>query len=303
MSRVNDGFVFINEQQIASDESASLCVLGMPRGGTTMCVRMLQQSGIFMGADLPVNAEDPAFSKLLKQRQPRRDRFLDLVRERASNHRRWGFKAPYRNHWDLLEAMPAVRFLVIFRDVLSVANRNRISVGADTVSSMQANLAVQQDIVRFLARSSRPQLLISYEKALLAPDKIASAVLRFAGSEAGQGAIDKVVDLIRPNDADYVMSEQTGGRSTVVRVDHVSERRLSGWARAADGGQVTLVFKVDGETVATVLADSERRDLAKHFQSHGKYGFNVDLGVPAPGGSRGEVTISDAGDGKIYRRF
>lgn len=303
MAKLNDGFVFTNEHKLRPDEPASFCVLGMPRGGTTMCARMLAASGVFMGSDLPVNAEDPAFARLLKEKRPKRDAFLELVRERTANHRRWGFKAPYRNHWDLLDELPAVRFLVIFRDVLAVANRNRISVGANTIKSIQANLALQKDIVRFLAGSRHPQLLISYEKALVAPDKIAAAVLRYAGSEAAQGTTDKVVSVIRPNDTDYVTSGQTGCPATFVRVDNASARRITGWARAADGTQVTLVFKVDGQTVATVLADRERRDLAKHFQSHGRYGFNVDLGAPGPDGERGEVTISDARDGKVYRRL
>ena len=32
--------------------------------------------------------------------------FNAVVKSRNSSYERWGFKAPFRNHWDLLEGLP-----------------------------------------------------------------------------------------------------------------------------------------------------------------------------------------------------
>ena len=44
------------------DDSRTFVVFGVPRGGTTMVARIVEQLGVPMGQNLPANYEDQAFN-------------------------------------------------------------------------------------------------------------------------------------------------------------------------------------------------------------------------------------------------
>lgn len=169
-----------------------------------MTAKLLQAAGVFMGDRLPVTAEDPEFATLLREVSPDRARLRALIRSRDEAYSRWGFKAPYRNHWDILENMEGMRFVIVFRDVLAVANRNHISVRADLLASMKANMSLMQNIVRFIERTKHPVLAFSYEKALLSPEAICEEILEFVGTSISDEAINRLVAVIRPNEPEYL---------------------------------------------------------------------------------------------------
>lgn len=210
MSTKNDGILFLHRQPLQPDELAVFCVLGLPGGGTTMTSRLLEASGVFMGGSMPFNAEDPEFARLLKEQNPDRAQFYDLVAKRNESYRRWGFKAPFRYHWDLLAEIDNVRYVTVFRDLLAVANRTTIAAGVDSMKSLNANLGLQRRILDFVASTDRPQLLYSYEKALLSPEEISEAILQFVGVGNSDVTVSTLVSMVQPNEPVYVTARVTG---------------------------------------------------------------------------------------------
>ncbi|MFT3988306.1 hypothetical protein [Aestuariivirga sp.] len=298
----NEGFFVENAAPLTDGARAAFCVLGMPRGGTTMTAKLLQAAGIFMGQSLPVTAEDPDFAKLLKDKAPDRGEFDALLATRFGAHRRWGFKAPYKNHWDLLDAIPDSRFVVVFRDVLAVANRNRISTSADLLSNMAANLALQTQLARFIAKSGRPVFMFSYEKAVLEPQPIITALQDFCGAGSNAATRAAMMAVIRPNDSEYAEVMDRLASNVSCNLDIVNPHRIAGWARAASGKHLNIRITVNGEAVAEVVADRPRDDLSRHFGDAGDYAFEVPLEAGLYAGKPLSVEVRDAGTGAVLAR-
>lgn len=299
---LNSGVFVLNDSGDAPVERTAFCVLGRPRGGTTMASRMLEAAGVFMGENMPVTAEDPEFAELLKDANPDPAAFNALVEKRNAAHSRWGFKAPFRHHWDLLDRLENVRFLVVFRDVLAVANRNRISANAELVTSMLANIELERKIVDYVARSTRPSLLFSYEKALIFPDEVCRAVLDFVGAEVTETRLAGMRDIVQPSEPTYVAAQDPSRFAITLTVDILTRNRVAGWARCAQGSPVTLIFEVDGKQIATQAADRPRSDLAQKFGQEGRHAFDLKLPPASQIAEGSELIIRSAADNRTLFR-
>jgi hypothetical protein len=267
-----------------------------------MAARLLEATGVHMGERLSVTAEDPDFSHLLKDPQPDERIFEELVRKRSSTYKRWGFKAPFRYHWELLVNIRDVRYLVVFRDVLAVANRNKISVDTDVLRGMQANLALEMRIVAFLAKSSRPALLFSYEKAALFPKEVSGAVLGFAGSVASELAVKELCQVIQPNELEYVTTQDPLHLNTTLHVDVLERGRIAGWARCSDGNQVSVRIEINEEPVAETTCSLPRVDLAQRFGGGGRFAFDVRFPTETQFLPGSAVIIKNSQDGHVLFR-
>jgi hypothetical protein len=275
MPTINTGFTRLNDFARTPTQSEAFCVLGLPRGGTTMTARLVEAAGVFIGDNLPVTAEDPEFVRILKEVRPDHQAFREAVAKREVAHRLWGFKAPFRNHWDLLETLNNVRFIAVFRDLFAVANRNHISVDADITASMAANGSLCQEIIRFVGKTRHPVFLFSYEKALLSPAALSKALAEFIGNEATEETLAKMTAIIQPNEARYVSAHDPAAVKTSIHIDILEPERLVGWARKSNGLSVALIFEVNGTAVREAIADLRRPDLAERFGNEGRYAFDV----------------------------
>jgi hypothetical protein len=204
MTVLNPGVALLNHRPLHADEPAVFCVLGTAGGGTSMTARLLEAAGIFMGENLKYNAEDPQFVRLLKDEKPDGAVFRKLIAQRNAAHRRWGFKSPFRFHWDLVSQIANVRYVVVFRDILAAGTRSTMASGANPLATMSTILSIQKDIVTSISSSRRPILMFSYEKALSTPSIVLESILEFAGAEASESAIVRLKGIVSPNDPIYV---------------------------------------------------------------------------------------------------
>ena len=264
-----------------------------------MTAKLLQGAGVFMGENMPVTAEDPQFAHLLRDVRPNQKLLKNLVEERNSAHRRWGFKAPFRNHWDFLATLDRARFVVVFRDVLAVANRNRISAEAELLPSMLANIELERNILKFVSATKQPVMLFSYEKALIAPREVSVAMLDFVGMPKHDVAVENLVKIIQPNEPAYVKAQDPAHSKLVLHVDILSHKRIAGWGRKSNGSVITIGVEVNGKVVAETKADLFRQDLAKRF-GHGNYAFDIGLERELAPGS--EITIRSGSEKSILYR-
>ena len=204
----NKGVVLLNPRPLAATDRAVFCVLGTAGGGTTMTARLLEAAGIFMGGSRSgFNAEDPLFAKLLRDPNPDPAAFRDLVRRSDAARLRWGFKAPLRFHPELLSGVENIHYVLVFRDPLATGLRTVMSSGARPIRAIQIVHARQKLLLDFAARSNRPMLIFSYEKALTSPEGIARALLAFTGAAESAPVLARMEAIVQPDEPTYVAGQ------------------------------------------------------------------------------------------------
>lgn len=267
----NLGAVRLNETPRQGEKT--IIILGVARGGTSMVAGVLRQLGVFLGdkAAAPV-FEDVRLAEAIEAKDPAASQAIASAYD--SEHPVWAFKRP-----GLIEHLswaPAIFrhpiYVVIFRDVLAIANRNALSMRIDALKSMKQSLR-QYDAVRdFVSNISAPALLISNEKALIHPMAFVTELVEWAGLEVTPEQLARAAASIVVDPPDYLDASrlQFLGRLDRATVDHVG-----GWAFIRGrSGPATVEILVSGRVVATVVADRLRPDVKeKGIHPTGACGF------------------------------
>lgn len=192
----------------------TFCVLGVPRGGTTMIAELLIGLGVYLGKASNRSREDRDFLS----HRGHRDLFRDprnaaekslyvaaarrIVRERNESHAVWGWKDPIANCYiaEIVGALRNPHFIFVTRDPAAVAQREMIAEGGNwppthALAHIHGAAVSLMEICGFLAGGDWPILLVSYERALQAPEEAAAAVQDFVG----MGDAAQITGLIHPN--------------------------------------------------------------------------------------------------------
>jgi len=160
-----------------SQETRTVIVFGMTRGGTSMVAGVVRAFGVFMGADLLVNQEDADFCYKTDEYM------LQAIAQRNAAHGLWGFKYPLAADFveRLLPAMRNPMFIIVARDVVATAGNlirwdDREPSGAIVEGAMQTlkniNLAIRLRV---------PTLYVSYEKVAQNSEAFLSETEQFIG--------------------------------------------------------------------------------------------------------------------------
>lgn len=240
-------------------EPGTYVVLGLARSGTSMIARCLHALGVPMGDKLSAVYEDVVVSRAMEGGT------LEQVREvvalRNAQHARWGFKRPAAMHFieRYERELRNPRYIVVFRDVLAIANRNRISIEQDLLQGLRVAAQEYQTLVELVAVLRKPTLLVSYEKALLEPAAFVDALAAFTGTTTAE-ARRAALDAIEPGGDAYL--EQSRARRSLGRIERVAEEGIAGWAMMTGVGEpVEVDIRLNGSLLATVRADRPRPDL------------------------------------------
>ena len=98
------------------------------------------------------------------------------------------------------------RFVVIFRDILSISLRRNISQGDELLPAMRFAI---QDYLRLLEQVQKvksPVLLISYEKSLQYPERTVAAMLDFMGISLTEERIAEIAkSAVHNANPDYLL--------------------------------------------------------------------------------------------------
>jgi hypothetical protein len=273
----NEGLCEINLDPALSDRKAkTFIVLGAARGGTSMIAGIMHHLGISMGEKLLATYEDSRLSHLLLN-----GAFGELTSEiarRNDEHMVWGWKYPDLPMLavlpKLLEVLRNPHVVAVFRDVLSIANRNRVSAGTDLFLNLKAAAGYYTDLIDYLAESSVPALLISYEKAVQNPALVVEKVGQFAGV-AGKD-VNRILTELALDKMKYL--EATDNRCNGF-VDRVTRSVISGWAysRASDS-PIDVEIEINGKMLGSTKASIYRADV-KNVVNHpsGNVGYSFSL--------------------------
>lgn len=143
----------------------TIVVVGVARGGTSIVSGTLHHLGVFMG-----NANSPVYEDLrisLAFEKQSDEKFEHVIQAYNRNYDTWAWKRPSTLH-SLPRIARKVRnphFIFVFRDILSVANRNTISMSKNMGDGLKCALEDYSKIIKFINKSNHPALLISSEKS------------------------------------------------------------------------------------------------------------------------------------------
>lgn len=274
-SLINDGVLVLNEKS-GTQGQRTFIVLGAPRGGTSMVAGVLHHLGIYMGSNLTPTFEDPSLSNLMLLGLGKH--FKQAIIDRNRNYPNWGWKFPGPS---ILEVLPEISgelrnpfFLVVYRDVFAIANRNSLSAYGDLFETMEYSLNYYAKLGAFLASNKVPAMLISYEKAMLNPSMFVEKLSKLLG--IGPECQANAIAFIEPNRPAYLRS--TDNRCNGF-IDKVDTGLVAGWAYSkTQSSPVVVDVEVNGRLVNSVLADQYRPDVKTVVQHpSGSVGFNCML--------------------------
>ncbi|MBT6278376.1 MAG: hypothetical protein HOI95_30100 [Chromatiales bacterium] len=250
----------------------TMVVVGSPRGGTSMIAAALHGLGVWMGDRLSPVYENVPLSEAFEQGDM--VKIGRLVGQCNEQHAVWGWKRPssadYLKRVD--QALRNPRYVIVFRDLLAIGNRNHMAVGVDLIANMSATLRHYRRIVSFLESSTAPCLLISYEKALQDRERFVGALAKFAGLDGGAN-LSAAAAKIQASPPEYLLGARL--RQSIGFLDQVTRESVSGWARFEDGPEpVQVEILVNGAKVGASRADRPRPDVkAQGLHPTGACGF------------------------------
>ncbi|MEM8650225.1 MAG: hypothetical protein AAGF54_06820 [Pseudomonadota bacterium] len=202
MKNLNTGFKKLRfSSDTLNEEEYTIVVSGLGRSGTSMVSKMISSAGIFMGvSENDVIHEDIGLSVAFENNDA--ETYRRLIGARNAKHTVWGFKRPLilRKYHEMESALRNVRYVVIYRDPLAVAMRNQLSLGMNMTDSLSVFSNQFASMLEPVAKSSRPTLLLSYEKFLLKPRVMSGALANFIGRPE---MADVIRSHVRPNDKSY----------------------------------------------------------------------------------------------------
>jgi hypothetical protein len=175
----------------------------------------------------------------------------------------WAWKRPASLNYinDVDESMPNPFFIVVFKDIFSIANRNSISMMSDVKKGLENALLDYSKLVNFVSETKKPIMLVSAEKALQNKDFFVDALIEinkdYVDLSSGR---DSAVNFISPNPKSYL--DATRITKSKGCVDLVNREMVKGWARYIHSNKpVTVEIYVNDLLVKKTVADGFRADL------------------------------------------
>lgn len=271
----NDGFLSINAPESWPAER-TLIVLGVARSGTSMIAGALQALGVRMNEGSHPVFEDVALSEAVEVNDM--VTVQRLIAERNARFPIWGWKRPSSlYHIGRVEKLfRNPEYVVVFRDLFAIANRNRISAFSDVQQNMRKALREYNLLLKFLESTQKPILLVSYEKAMSDKEGFAAKLARHISNRETE-LLQKAAAFIEPNPVDYLLASRV--RKSLGQLGGVNPSIIEGWAFMPDQTEpVEVLIQVNGREYARVVADRLRQDvLRQKLHPTGRCGFRISV--------------------------
>jgi hypothetical protein len=218
--KLNYGMAKLNDAPCGAE--ATIVATGLGRSGTTMLARIMEESGLAMGKKLTTNTREIKRLQVLVKANDRLA-FKSYCKKQSRLTPKWGFKLPaFRNVTRTYEgSMVNPRYIVIFRDVLSIGIRSKIVHQTDLLSLMRVAIQDYLITLRQVEALRSPVLLISYEKALHFPERTVATMAEFMGINLSEDRILRIAEVaVRNADPDYLLYRTTAQRGNPVTPDN-----------------------------------------------------------------------------------
>ncbi len=256
----------------------TVIVIGTGRGGTSIVAGVLNSLGVFMGdlACAPV-FEDRKLADAYESKNAKLA--MDIIYDYNTRFSIWGFKRPNSLFYlpKLIKYTRNPVFIIIFKDILSIGNRESISMQTGLLDNMHVALKNYQNILSFIDKYQPKSMLVSAEKILENKVFFIEQVCDFLALQVTQDQILAAENFIEPNPSLYLDSSRI--TKAEGHVDEIMGSLIRGWARLIHSNTSPLleVF-VNNELVMEVLPNLYRPDLRDNWPNNdGHVGFEFKL--------------------------
>lgn len=274
----NIGIKYIGNEDCLKSERKTFVVLGVGRGGTSLISGSLFHLGIFTGdlSSPPVFEDIKLASAYERFDYERAEKIIEDYNER---YKIWSFKRPFLiGYLEKLHSMlhnPI--YLVIFKDLFSVANRNNISMDQDLVQGLFDANKNYAKIINFIGKEGFNGYVFSYDKILNDKHFFADLLVNIIGNHVTKQKKESVLSFIQPNPKEYLSATRI--THALGCLDIVQKDYISGWGKyfASDKPAIVELF-VNDKYISSVEANLFRKDLLdKKIHSSGCCGFEFKL--------------------------
>ncbi|MGM0988739.1 MAG: hypothetical protein ACQEXI_17420 [Pseudomonadota bacterium] len=296
-SLVNKGVLSVGASSgRESDRSAharQVVVIGAARGGTSLVAGALHHLGVYLGE----KASPPVFEDVKLAGAIEGGSLGDarkVARKYGKDHPVWAFKRPSMiDDLSLIEKVfDNPRYVFIYKDVFSIANRNSISMLSDVLPGMERTLKQYQNTVAFLREAAPPSLLVSYEKALRYPENFIDQLVEFCGISPSRQQLEAARRFIEPEPDHYLDSSRI--TKSQGRLAGLKEGVIHGWARYVHrAGHAEVNIMLNDAVVARVRADLPRPDLDEKFGQSCAFQLSLPETVTVKKGDVVRARVSD----------
>ncbi len=274
----NKGIGFIEVNKSTQQIKKTLIVIGVARGGTSLIAGSLDHMGIFTGdsSGNPVY-EDLRLAKAFEEGEYARAQ--EIINDYNSRFDVWAFKRPASVQY-LTKLISMTRnpvLLIVFRDIFSIANRNKLSMKMGLVPGLQKALHDYNDIVEIIGKRYCDMYFFSYDKVMIHKELFIKELSELSSATCTSDTYAKVSEFIQPDSASYL--KNTRINKAIGRIDNCTRRVVSGWAAITNNKHVVeLELHVNGHFVSAMQADLLRADVERAgLHPTGECGFKFLL--------------------------
>jgi len=276
-SLTNKGISIIGKPGLAC--SNTIVVVGTARGGTSMVAGSMANLGIFMGDQaVPPVFEDVRLSNCFEKQDF--DAVQIIAQEYSHQHGLWGWKRPSSIEYldDVHRALSAPHYIFIYKDIMSIAQRNAISMLTDLMPGMELALRQYSRTLEFLRKQPVHAMMVSYEKAMAEPANFVKELVQFCGVQVGEEQLCQAKAFITPNPEQYLDASRI--TKAQGRLGGLANGQIYGWARLLHSKKPASVdLFMNDKKIGTVVANLPRPDLMERFNQACAYNFELPKGI------------------------
>lgn len=185
---------------IPAETQKTIVVLGVERGGTSMVAGVIRALGINMGRRAGLNHEDPRFMA------EEEAKLVRAIKERNAEDKVWGFKMPKAvNKLDFFDKkLRAPYYVIAHRNLAAVADSWEQRGAGQYLDVLQRSLDYHQLILQHLRQSTRPALLVNYERSAQERELTVREIATFLNLDVDEAALQRAADMITGDGKGYV---------------------------------------------------------------------------------------------------
>ena len=286
----NTGIQFIGDKSSLENETKTLIVVGIARGGTSLVAGSLHHLGIFGGdKSVPPVFEDVRLSTAFEQNNLKEAQ--QIIEEYNERYHTWCFKRPgsidYNEKLHNMCRNPI--YLFIFKDIFAVSNRNSISMKFDVISGLNKAHNDYSKVINFISNNNLNGFLFSYEKVMANKELFVDLLIDIIGkNKVTSEQKASALNFIEPNPKAYRITRGIG------QIGSVEQTQVIGWGKYAHSHEpATVELYINDKLVAIKVAQDFRQGvLDQKIHPTGNCGYVFDLSkTPLQDGDKVSVKV------------
>ena len=250
---------------------ATVIVVSGPATGPSIVATVLQRLDVQMIDDVLALVPEPGRDEQLRT----------LAQHNDMAHRVWGFemREGFRLLPSLLHLFRNPRVVVAFRDLVTVAEGGESAIPSGFAERLMTAALENLALAEMVRALPAPTLLVSYEKALVAPHELVCSLAAHCGIEPRRGQRLGAIRAVENGRASHRAARPLWYEGRLEGVD--GDKVARGWARRMPGSEPCMIEIVsDGVAIGRGLSNQRRANGDPETLQRG---FTIHLAAPPTG--------------------